>query len=438
MAAQMRNQPLRYVSARLLAYGRAVVTQGTLQRRLGLADAVVVGAGSMIGAGVFAAWAPAASAAGSGLLIGLVLAGFVAWCNATSSAQLAAIHPESGGTYVYGRRQLGPAWGHLAGWGFVVGKTASCAAMALAVGAYVWPEHERWVAIAAVVAIALVNIGGLERTAFVTRILLGVSLAALVVVVIAAWTGDATSVDRITPIDASPYEVLQSAGLLFFAFAGYARIATLGEEVRDPEVTIPKAIPRALLFVLAVYLVVGVSSVAAVPAEVLGATDAPLRAVVEAAGHSALAPLVRVGAAIAALGVLLNLVPGVSRTVLAMARERELPGWFDHVDGRRNLPVRAEMAVVVTVGVLVSLLGLRSAIAVSGTAVLTYYAITNAAALTLTPQQRRWPRWIAAAGLVGCITLALALPWRELLSGAAVLAIGAFVRMVTAGRARAT
>jgi len=279
-----------------------------------------------------------------------------------------------------------------------------------------------------------VNLGGLERTAFVTRLLLIVSLMALLAAVVAAWTTDGTSLDRITPIDSSPYGILQSAGLLFFAFAGYARIATLGEEVRDPEVTIPKAVPRALLFVLAVYLVVGVSAVAAVPTEALAATDAPLRAVVEVAGRDALVPVVRVGAAIAALGVLLNLVPGVSRTMLAMARRRELPGWFDHVDGRRNLPVRAETTVVVVVGVLVSLLGLRSAIAVSGTAVLTYYAITNASALTLTSEQRRWPRWVAVTGLVGCIVLALALPWRELLSGASVLAVGAVVRFATTGR----
>lgn len=409
-----------------------------MQRRLGLADAVVIGAGSMIGAGVFAAWAPAAGAAGSGLLVGLVIAGVVSWCNATSSAQLAAVHPESGGTYVYGRRQLGPAWGHLAGWGFVVGKTASCAAMALAFGAYVWPAQERFVAVMAVVAIALVNIGGLERTARVTRVLLGVSLLTLLVVVIAAWSGDETSLDRITPIDGSAYDIVQSAGLLFFAFAGYARIATLGEEVREPEVTIPKAIPRALMFVLAVYAVVGVSAISAVPAEVLAATDAPLRAVTDAVGRDGLGPLVRVGAAIASLGVLLNLVPGVSRTMLAMARRRELPGWFDHVDGRRNLPVRAETTVVIVVGVLVSLLGLRSAIAVSGTAVLTYYAITNASALTLGAEQRRWPRWVAAVGLVGCVVLTLSLPWRELVSGAAVLAVGALARMVTRGRTPAT
>lgn len=403
-----------------------MVTSGTLKRELGVSDAVIIGAGSMVGAGVFAAWAPAAEAAGTGLLVGLVIAGLVAFCNAASSAQLAAIHPESGGTYVYGRRQLGPGWGHLAGWGFVVGKTASCAAMALTVGAYLWPEQERLVAIVAVVGITAVNIGGLSRTVAVTRVLLVVSLTALTLVVVTGWSGDGADIDRLTPIEGSVREILQSAGFLFFAFAGYARIATLGEEVKDPEVTIPKAVPRALAAVLVLYAIVAVTALATVDTEQLAATDAPLRLV----GDSGLSGVVRVGAGIAALGVLLNLIPGVSRTTLAMARNRELPGWFSHVDGARHLPLRAELTVASVVVVLVLVLELRSAIAVSGVAILTYYAITNAAALTLAPAQRRWPRGIAAVGLVGCVVLIVALPVSALIGGAITLAIGVAVRAI--------
>ncbi|MAT04085.1 MAG: amino acid permease [Acidimicrobiaceae bacterium] len=409
------------------------MTTGELQRRLGVSDAVVIGAGSMIGAGVFAAWAPAARAAGTGLLIGLAIAAVVAFCNAASSAQLAAIHPESGGTYVYGRRQLGETWGHLAGWGFVVGKTASCAAMALTVGAYLWPEYERWVAVAAVVGIAAVNIGGLSRTVAVTKVLLVVSLVALTAVVASGWSSPSASLERITPIDDDLYGIIQSAGFMFFAFAGYARIATLGEEVRAPAVTIPKAIPRALGAVLAVYAVVGVTALAVVDADLLALTDAPLRLVADA-GDLPVGGLVRVGAGIAALGVLLNLIPGVSRTTLAMARNRELPGWFAHVDTKRSLPVRAELTVAAVVIGLVVFLELRSAIAVSGVAVLTYYAITNAAALTLTPEQRRWPRPIAILGLLGCVVLIAALPWRAVLTGAVVLLLGVLVRLATANR----
>lgn len=407
-----------------------VAAEGSLQRRLGLGDAVVVGAGSMIGAGVFAAWAPAAGAAGTGLLVGLAIAAVVAFCNATSSAQLAAVYPESGGTYVYGRRQLGPAWGHLAGWGFVVGKTASCAAMAITAGAYLWPEQERGVAIAAVVVIVVVNIGGLSRTVAVTRVLLAVAVVSLAAIVVAGWSSPDASLARISPLDGDLLGILRSAGFLFFAFAGYARIATLGEEVRDPETTIPRAIPLALGGVLIVYAIVGVTALAVVPTEALAATDAPLRLVVEAGPLDALGPLTRVGAGLAALGVLLNLIPGVSRTGLAMARRHELPVWFAHIDGRRSLPLRAELTVALVVIALVLVFDLRSALAVSGVAVLTYYAITNAAALTLRPDQRRWPRALAIAGLIGCVVLAVTLPLSAVIAGAAVLAVGVVVRRV--------
>lgn len=401
-----------------------------LKRSLRLGDAVVIGAGSMIGAGVFVAWAPAASAAGNGLLIGLALAGVIAFCNATSSAQLAAVHPESGGTYVYGRRQLGHGWGHVAGWGFVVGKTASCAAMALTVGAYVAPDNQRVVAIAAVSVITAVNIGGLARTVAVTRVLLVVSLAALTTVVVLGWTSADASLEAIDLGEGDVRGVLQSAGFMFFAFAGYARIATLGEEVVEPERTIPRAIPAALGGVLLVYVVVGVTLLAVISSEEIASIDAPLRLVIDAA-DSPLGPVVRVGAAIAALGVLLNLIPGVSRTTLAMARNRELPQWFAHVDGIRQLPLRAELTVATVVTLLVLTLDVRDSLAVSGVAVLLYYAVTNAAALTLSAEQRRFPKVLARAGLVGCLVLIAALPGGALLGGGCVLGLGIVARRLT-------
>jgi APA family basic amino acid/polyamine antiporter len=209
-------------------------------RRLGVPDAVVIGLGSMIGAGIFAALAPAAHAAGSGLLLGLALAAVVAYCNATSSARLAARYPASGGTYVYGRERLGEFWGYLAGWGFVVGKTASCAAIALTVGSYVWPGHVHAVAVTAVVALTAVNYAGVQKSAWLTRLLVAVVLAVLAAIVVTTLTSGAAAPTRLDiGSDATAGGVLQAAGLLFFAFAGYARIATLGEEVRDPARTIP-------------------------------------------------------------------------------------------------------------------------------------------------------------------------------------------------------
>lgn len=236
-----------------------------LARRLGLFDAVVLGLGSMLGAGVFAAFGPAAAAAGSGLLIALGVAAVVAYCNAMASAQLAARYPESGGTYVYAGRRLGPVWGFLAGWGFVVGKTASCAAMALTLGAYAWPQHPVPIAVAAVVVLTGVNYLGVSKTARVTRVLVVLTLLALAGVIAAGLGGGQASPAHLT--DWFPHGVTgitQAAALLFFAFAGYARIATLGEEVRAPARTIPRAIPLALGLVVVLYAVVGLVALLAV------------------------------------------------------------------------------------------------------------------------------------------------------------------------------
>jgi APA family basic amino acid/polyamine antiporter len=399
-----------------------------LARRLGVFDAVVIGLGSMIGAGVFAAFAPAAKAAGSGLVIGLAIAAVVAYCNATSSARLAALYPQSGGTYVYGRERLGDFWGYQAGWGFVVGKTASCAAMALTFASYAAPGHVRLVAAAAVIVLTAVNYRGIQKSAWLTRLIVVLTMATLAAVVVASLAGGHADAHHLTPFPGGGARgTLQASGLLFFAFAGYARIATLGEEVRDPARTIPRAIPIALTIALAVYAVVAVSALLAVGADGLAGTAAPLRAAVEVGRLHALGPVVQVGAAIAALGSLLALILGVSRTTLAMARDRHLPAALAAVHPRYGVPHRAQLAVAAVVIVLVATIDLRGAIGFSSFAVLGYYAIANASALTLTRAEHRPARWIPVLGVVGCVVLAFSLPLISVLTGAGVLLAGALL-----------
>lgn len=393
-----------------------------LRRSLGVFDAVVIGLGSMVGAGIFAALGPAARAAGSGLLLGLALAAVVAYCNAMSSARLAALYPASGGTYVYGRERLGAFWGYLAGWAFIVGKTASCAAMALTVGAYAWPEQAHAVAVAAVVALTALNYGGVQKSAWLTRAIVAVVLAVLAAVVMVSLGSGSTDFGRLgVGADASVGGVLQAAGLLFFAFAGYARIATLGEEVRDPARTIPRAVPLALGITLVVYACIAVSVLSVLGASGLGQATAPLADAVRAAGAAWLAPVVRVGAAVAALGSLLALILGVSRTTLAMARDGHLPGALAAVHPRFQVPHRAELAVGVVVAVVAATADLREAIGFSSFGVLVYYTIANASAWTLSSRSRA----LASCGLVGCLVLAFALPLSSVVTGAAVLVVGA-------------
>ncbi|MBO8150603.1 amino acid permease [Rhodococcus erythropolis] len=378
----------------------------------------------MIGAGIFAALGPAAAAARGGLLIALATAAVIAYCNAMSSARLAALYPESGGTYVYGRERLGPFWGYLAGWGFVVGKTASCAAMALTVGTYAWPGHEHAVAVAAVLVITGVNYVGVQKSAMLARIIVTVVLAVLALVVIVSLTGASTARSPFTTDDSATFiGVMQAAGLLFFAFAGYARIATLGEEVRDPKRTIPRAIPIALTITLIVYAVVAIAVLSALGTEGLAAATDPLAQAVRAAGFGQFEVIVRVGAVIAALGSLLSLVLGVSRTSFAMARDGYLPHALAQVHPRFGVPHRAELVVGVVVAVIAATVDVREVIGFSSFAVLAYYLIANASAWTLSPHART--RVVPTLGGIGCIVLAAFLPAASVAAGIGVLAIGA-------------
>ena len=447
-----------------------------LSRRLGLRDAVVIGLASMIGAGAFVSLGAAQDLAGSLAPAAVLVAAVVALCNAISTAQLAAQHPAAGGTYHYGRERLGPWWGFLAGWCFVIGKIASCAAMALVVAAYLVPEpFQRPVAALLVVALTAVNLVGITRTAALARVLVAVALAALVLTgvrllagVVAGgpaggagdgagagtwevpgplagqaaglWDGGLAAVAGAGEGGALGIvlALAQAAALMFFAFAGYARVATLGEEVVEPRRTIPRAILLALAAVGAIYLVLSVILVLVGPAPgEQGWGPAPFRTALDAVGAGGVwAVVVTIGAVAAASGALLALVAGISRTVLAMARERDLPPVLAHVSPRFSVPQRAETAAGVAVVLLVLLASdVLVAIAASSFGVLLYYAVANLAALTQTGQWRLFPKAMQWIGLAGCVLLVAALPGRTIVAGLVLVAVGlAYRGLVLAAR----
>jgi APA family basic amino acid/polyamine antiporter len=276
-----------------------------------------------------------------------------------------------------------------------------------------------------------VSYAGIQKSALLTRILVALVLAVLAMAVVVILGFGDVDASGLAIHDLNGHGILQAAGLLFFAFAGYARIATLGEEVRDPARTIPRATALTLAIALIVYALVATAVLAELGSAGLAASTAPIAEAVRAAGFGGLAPVVTVGAAVAALGALLALLLGVSRTTLAMARDHHLPHALAAVHPRHRTPHRAELVVGIAVAVLAAVVDVRSAIGFSSFGVLLYYAIANASALTL-PGARVLP----AVGLVGCLTLAFTLPLPAVLAGSAVVLVGMIAYATRSRRVR--
>jgi APA family basic amino acid/polyamine antiporter len=387
---------------------------------------VGIGIGSMLGAGVFVVWGPAAAVAGRWLLAAIAIAAVVAIINAASTAQLAAIHPVAGGAYAYGGRELGPTWGFVAGFAFVVGKIASVAAMSLAIGAYVWPAHGPVVAAAVVALVWALNARGVVRTAWATTVIAAIVLAGLAAVIVASLTTHAEPARGVQAAPVTVMGVASAAALVFFAFAGYARLATLGEEVRDPARTIPRAVAIAVAVVVVAYLVLGAVLLRRPGVAALVGADSPLTLAVPdtAPWRSGLAAL----AALAAGGALVALMAGIGRTAMAMARAGDLPRILGRTSPTAGVPQFAEAIVGVSAIALAWWADLGFALAMSSASVLTYYAIANAAAFAARGRAAGFavPRAVSGVGVVLCLALALSLDRLPLLAsvGVGVLALG--------------
>ena len=406
-----------------------------LQRRLGIPAATAIGVASMLGAGIFFVWAPAAADSGAGILFALPLAGLVAALNALSTTRLAMAHPVSGGAYAYGRAELGAVPGFVAGVLFLVGKTASVAAIASIAGAYLWPQFERPVAVAAVIVLAVVNATGIRSTAVVSTVIAAVVVAALVtVLIVTAVQGAGVPPRSPVALSGGVLGVLQAAALIFFTFAGYARIATLGEEVRDPSRTIPRAVIAALAIVLLLSAATAAVLLLRLGATGLAASSSPLA---DAVGPGA-ETVIRITAAVACLGSLLSVLAGLSRTALAMARDGELPGRLAGISERTATPVLAEVAVAVVGIAAVLLLDPARLVGVSACAVLGYYGIAHLAAIGRARHLGARLPVLAVLGLIGCAALALSTPWQAIVGVAvlALLALGirAIARVITRRR----
>jgi APA family basic amino acid/polyamine antiporter len=387
--------------------------------------------GAIIGAGIFVVTGVAAGIAGPSFLIGLLLAGAVATFNALSSAQLAATYPQSGGTYEYGYRVLHPSLGFAAGWTFLASKLAAGGTVALGFAGYlnslVPAIPERPAAVAAIVLLTAVNLLGIRKAGRLNTAIVSVTVTTLVYFVISGIP----AFDRanLTPFVTGGWgSTLQSAALLFFAYTGYARLATLGEEVREPRRTIPRAIIIALAASAVLYVAVALVAVGGVGAPALAETSSPLQRAAQVFVLPGTGLATGIGAITAMLGVLLSQLLGISRMMFAMARRRDLPAVLAHLDERHDVPSYA-ILLTSAVLILVALFGsLAVIVAAAAFTILLYYSITNLAALRMRAEDKLFPNWVAVLGLISCLVLAVTLRPAVILGGLALLVVGFALR----------
>ena len=396
-----------------------------LQRQVGLPGAVAIGLGSMVGTGIFVSVGIAAGISGPSVLLAIIVAALVATCNGLNSAQLAASHPVSGGTYEYGYRYLTPWLGFTAGWMFLLAKSASAATAALGFAGYfsnalVLPSAVFVpLALAAVLLLTAVAASGIQRSNLMNAAIVSVTLFGLVAFVVGGFPN--VSADHFLPFFApsggeghAVGAFLHACALMFVAYTGYGRIATLGEEVREPRRTIPRAIAATMLVTTVLYVAVagvavgtiGASTLGQVTAGALEAQVAPLSIAAQGFALPLVSQVVAMSAVTAMLGVLLNLILGLSRVALAMGRRGDMPIALAQLNRAGTTPTWAVWAVGVAISVLVLISDVQLTWSFSAFTVLIYYALTNAAALRLPTSQRIFPTWVAWTGLAACLFLA--------------------------------
>jgi APA family basic amino acid/polyamine antiporter len=407
-----------------------------LRRELGLLDAVGVGFGAVVGAGIFVVTGVAAGVAGPAFLLGLLIAGVAATANGLSSAELAAKYPQSGGTYEYGYQVLNPWLGFTAGWMFLASKIAAAGTVALGLAGYlemlVPGLNPRAVAVGAIIVFTAINYFGVRRSSRLNLLIVSVSLLSLLLFVAAgAWSVRQENFQPFAP--AGWRGVMEASAILFFAYTGYARIATLGEEVRDPKSTIPKAIIITLAASALLYFAVAAVAAGAVGTARLSGTAAPLGVAARTFGWDWVAVVVAVGGVTAMLGVILSQLLGLSRMAFAMSRRRDLPAFIEHVHERYGVPGRAVLLIGAITTVVAATGTLRGVASAAAFTILIYYGIANLAALRMPRAEKLYPAFVAVVGLLTCVLLAISLSASIILTGCVILVAGVIFRLLFRG-----
>ncbi len=404
-----------------------------LLRVLNLKDAVGVGLGAIIGAGIFVVTGVAAGISGPAFIVSLLIAGIIATFNALSSAQLAAVYPHSGGTYEYAYRLINPGLGFSAGWMFLMSKLAAGSVVAIGFGSYFYQlvplGSPLILSAAAVILLTLANFFGIKKTGYLNLFIVGFTIISLLYLIISGVPHiESENFQPFAPFGLSG--IAEATALLFFAFTGYARIANLAEEVKDPEVTIPRAVIITIVSAILLYAGVSLVAIGTIGADQMAGSKSPLQLVANSLNTPGIKVIITLGASTAMLGVLLSQILGISRMMFAMGRKKDLFPVLEKIHPKNKVPY---IGIFLTGAIILALTFLGTfefILASAAFTILLYYTITNISALKQPEEERRFGLAVPVLGLIGCLLMAFSLDFQVIISGIVLLVIGFILRFI--------
>jgi APA family basic amino acid/polyamine antiporter len=385
------------------------MNENSFSRTLTLKNSIYLGLSSMIGAGLFNNIAPTAKISSYSTILGILLASTLAFANASSSAQLASLYPQTGGTYLYAKNILGKGAANVAGTVFIIGKTISCIAIALTLGNYLSPVNSKEFAVLFSFVVFLIGFSGIHKTAKIAKWFVWILFSLLAFYTISIVITPEVSFNLPITDQLSLDNILLSGSIWFFAFTGYSRLATFGEEVKNPEKIIPTAIFTGLGITVIIYLLISWVTLSIVEPQIIMNSRTPLLIAMDLSSMSEFSFLIVFASSIAMASVFLALMPGISRIYVAMARDGILPGALSTIHKKFNSAYISELIVFITVVVGIYQLNVINSIKLSSFFILTYYAITNLSVIKLKKNQRIYSVLVAYYGIFMCIVFASSL-----------------------------
>ncbi len=317
-----------------------IIAQPELKRRVGLTGVVMFGAGTAIGVSIFSVLAPAAKAAGSGLLIAVGIAALPMVLFAILYSFLSSALPKSGASYEWPRRFVHPAVGFLIAWLRILSNVGAIVVLAMVLVSYlssVVPLPLKPTMAAIITLVFLLNFLGVAVAARVQTLLM---LALLVALALFVWYGAPhVSAAVVGPLTARGWLAIATAvPLMISLFLGIESAAEIGEEVQNAERTIPRGIALAILLTSVVYIAISATALGLIGPARLAASKAPLLEAARVSMGALAAPVILSAAVVSILKTLNATTLVFSRAIFAMGRSGALPTMYGRIHPRFGTP----------------------------------------------------------------------------------------------------